>query len=62
MYVVLSSFIDKVTRIRTEKVNFIIHYEIDDEDVKTVLRMDVYDGDDEGTWVLLEPVEPAAQA
>jgi hypothetical protein len=43
-----------------EKVNFIIHYDIDDEDVKTVLHVDMYNGDDEGAWVLLEQVEAAA--
>ena len=36
------------------KVNFFIHYEIDDETIKTVLRLDEYDGDDDGSWVLLE--------
>ena len=37
-----------------EKVNFIIHYEIDDDEVKTVLRLEEYDLDDECGWVLLE--------
>ena len=43
-----------------EKVNFHIYYEIDDEEVKTVLRSSEYGGDEDGAWVLLEPVEPAA--
>ena len=43
-----------------EKVNFIIYYEIDEEEVKTVLRSTEHGGDGEGAWVLLEPVEPAA--
>ena len=36
------------------KVNFIIHYEIDQQTVKTALRLDEYDGDDDSAWVLLE--------
>ena len=45
-----------------EKVNFIIYYvyEIDDEEVKTVLRAAEHGSDEDGAWVLLEPVEPAA--
>jgi hypothetical protein len=34
-------------------VNFIIHYEIDDEEAKTVLRADEYGGDEDMSWVLL---------
>ena len=34
-------------------VNFIIHYEIDDEEVKMVLRADEYGGDEDMLWVLL---------
>ena len=50
-----------------EKVNFRIHYEIDDEEVTTVLRADVYDGEDEDgawvQWVLLQAVaEPEVAA
>ena len=44
-----------------EKVNFIIYYEIDEEEVKTVLRAADYGGDEDGAWVLLEAVEPAAE-
>ena len=36
------------------KVNFHINYEIDEDEVKTVLRADEYDGDGDGSWVLLE--------
>ena len=32
------------------------HYEIDDEEVKTVLRAIDYGGDEDGAWVLLETV------
>ena len=38
----------------TTKVNFHIYYEIDEDEVKTVLRADEYDGEGEGSWVLLE--------
>ena len=38
------------------KVNFQIYYEIDDDEVKTVLRANEYDGEGEGSWVLLEAV------
>ena len=36
------------------KVNFYIYYEIDDDEVKHVLLNDWYDGEEEGSWVLLE--------
>ena len=42
-----------------EKANFIVYYEMDDEEVKTVLRAAEHGGDEEGAWVLIEPVEPA---
>ena len=48
-----------------EKTNFIVYYEIDDEEVKTVLRAVDHGGDEDGAWVLLEAVEaeePAAAA
>ena len=41
-----------------EKVNFLIFYDIDDEEVKTVLRAAEHGGDEDGAWVLLEPVAP----
>ena len=42
---------------KREKVNFIIFYDIDGEETKTVLRLDEYGGEDEGSWVLLEAIE-----
>lgn len=36
-----------------EKVNYTIHYEIDDEAVGTVLRTSEYGGDEDMAWVLL---------
>ena len=47
---------------KRENVNFIIYYEIDDEEVKTVLRAADYGGDEDGAWVLLEAVELAEAA
>ena len=41
-----------------QKINFYVYYEIDNDDVKTLLLADWYNGDDEGSWVLLE-AEPA---
>ena len=38
------------------KVNFLIHYEIDQQKAKTVLRLNEYNGDEDGAWVLLEAV------
>ena len=35
-----------------------MYYEIDDEEVKTVLRTAEHGGDEDGAWVLLEPVKP----
>ena len=39
--------------------SFYIHYEVDDDEVPTVLQLAEYDGEDEGCWVLLEPVAEA---
>ena len=39
------------------KVNFYIYYEVDDDVVKHVLLNCWYNGEDEGSWVLLEQVE-----
>ena len=36
--------------------NFYIHYEVDDDEVPTVLELAAYDGADEGCWVLLQQV------
>ena len=38
------------------KVNFLVHYEIDQETVKTVLRLEEYNGHDDMSWVLLDAV------
>mmetsp|Transcript_3235 Transcript_3235/g.6772 ORF Transcript_3235/g.6772 Transcript_3235/m.6772 type:complete len:190 (-) Transcript_3235:268-837(-) len=43
-----------------ERVNFIIHYMIDDEEAKTALQISEYGGDEDGAWVLLEPAVAAA--
>lgn len=40
----------------TAKKNFNIFYEIDGEEVGSVLRADEYGGDEEFSWVMLEPV------
>ena len=36
------------------KVNFSIYYEIDDNVVPTVLRLEEYGGQEESSWVMLE--------
>ena len=36
--------------------NFYVHYQVDDDEVATVLSLDEYDGDDEASWLLLESV------
>ena len=38
-----------------EKINFYVYYEIDENEVRTLLRAEWYNGEDEGSWVLLEP-------
>ena len=43
----------------TAKKNFSIFYEIDGEEVGSVLRADEYGGDEDFSWVLLEPAEGA---
>ena len=50
--------ITKMIDTQREKVNFYIYYEIDGEEVKTVLRSAEHGGDEDGAWVLLESVEP----
>ena len=47
----------KVIDGQREKVNFFIFYHIDSEEVKTVLRVKEYNGEEFGSWVLLEPLE-----
>ena len=44
----------KVFEEQRVKVNFLIHYEIDQQIVKTALRLDEYDGEEDAAWVLLE--------
>ena len=46
------SLADKVAALRA----------FDDDEVPTVLQLAEYDGEDEGCWVLLEPVAAAAEA
>ncbi|MGB1142398.1 MAG: hypothetical protein ACPG1A_15965, partial [Halioglobus sp.] len=36
------------------KINFFVFYELDNEEVGTVLRTDEYGGDDDYSWYLLE--------
>ena len=40
-----------------EVVNFYVHYEIDGDTSKHVLKLDDYGGNDENSWVLLEVAE-----
>ena len=40
--------------------NFYIYYDFDGEEVATVLDLDQYDGTEQYSWVLLEPIEEAA--
>ena len=49
-----SPYVSKKIEDKMEKVNFYIHYEIDDQEVKTVLRLSEYGGHDEMAWVLLK--------
>lgn len=41
---------------RAKVKNFLVHYEIDQETVKTVLRLEEYDGHDDMSWVLLDAI------
>ena len=42
------------------KVNFLIFYEIDQQDVKTVLRLAEYGGDEDMSWILLDKAQAGA--
>ena len=42
--------------ITSPKKNSFIYYELDEEVVNTYLCAEWYDGDDDGSWVLLEPI------
>ena len=44
------------------KKNFNIYYELDGEEVGTALRADEYGGDEDFSWVMLEPEAAAAEA
>ena len=43
---------EKVTKRGGQQCNFYIHYEVDDDEVPTVLALAAYDDADEGCWVL----------
>ena len=45
---------DRRFKIKGEVVNFFIHYEIDDNTSRHVLKLEKCGGGDEGSWVLLE--------
>ena len=45
-----------------QQCNFYIHYEVDDDEVPTVLQLAEHGGEDEGCWVLLESVAAEADA
>ena len=47
------SFFDSRTKRSGEQCNFYIFYEVDDEEVSTVLRLEEYGVDEECEWVLL---------
>ena len=36
--------------------NFYVHYEVDDDEGAAVLSLEAYGGDDESSWLLLEPI------
>ena len=36
--------------------NFYVYYEVDDDEVPTALDLGDYNGDDDGSWLLLEAV------
>ena len=42
------------------KKNFFIYYELDDEEVKTYLCTNWYNGEDDGSWVLIDARPPRA--
>ena len=45
---------DGRTKRNGRQCNFYIHYEVDDDEVPTVLQLSEYGGEDEFCWVLLE--------
>ena len=42
------------------KVNFTIFYDLDQDTVKTALRLEEYDGDEDGSWVMLREMGSAS--
>ena len=48
---------DRRFKMEGEVVNFFVHYEIDDNTSRHVLKLDGYGGDDVDSWVLLEALE-----
>ena len=50
----VSPYISKTIEGKKEKVNFYVHYDVDDDEVKTVLRVSEYSESDEMGWLLLE--------
>ena len=60
LYLISNSISRRVFDGRTKRggqqCNFFIHYEVDDEEVPTVLDLAAYDGEEEGCWVLLQSI------
>ena len=50
---------DRRFKIDGEVVNFYVHYEIDDDTSRHVLKLEAYGGESTNSWVLLEAVEEA---
>ena len=55
-FTALTGKLDGRTKRGGLQCNFYIHYEVDDDEVPTVLQLAEYGGEDEGCWVLLESV------
>ena len=59
------NIIPQVSKVRPDgtrvKINFYVYFEIDDDEVKALLLPEWYDGDEEGSLVLLEPVPPGVE-
>ena len=45
---------DRRFKMESQVVNFFVHYEIDDNTSRHVLKLEAYGGDDVDSWVLLE--------
>ena len=48
--------VDRRFKMEGEVVNFFVHYEIDDNTSRHVLKLATYGGDEVDSWVLLEAV------